>query len=114
MKIRGAFAIAALFLCLSDQPVFCRPEAKWSDDSHRNIHTRTVINFHKSGQTVCFSHNSNGRPVRLIYDVYPIRTGGNAVHGTMEFTMKTREDRKFFGGLNSDRPKCILLDSYYQ
>jgi len=83
VKIRGAFAIAALFLCLSDQPAFSRPEAKWSDDSHRNIHTRTVINFHKSGQTVCFSHNSNNRPVRLKYDVYPIRTGGNAVHGTM-------------------------------
>ena len=114
MTIRGAFAIAALFLCLSNQPAFCRPEAKWSDDSHRNIHTRTVINFHKSGQTVCFSHNSNGRPLRLKYDVYPIRTGENAVHGIMEFAIKTREDRKFFGGLKSDRPRCILLDSYYQ
>jgi hypothetical protein len=77
------------------------------------IHTRTVINFHKSGQTVCFSRNSNGRSVRVKYDVYPIWTGGRAVHGTIEFTMKIREDRKFFGGIDCDRPRCILLDSYY-
>jgi hypothetical protein len=114
MKITGAFAIAALSLCLSDQPAFSWSKGKWTDDSHWNIHTRIIINFHKSGQTVCFSHNSNGRPVRVKYDVYPIWTRGSAVHGTMEFTMKTPENRKFFGGLNSDRPRCILLDSYYQ
>jgi hypothetical protein len=107
------FLVGLSLYTVVNQSRWARAEAQWTDDSHLNVRTRTIINYNNGGLTVCFSHNSNSKPVHVVYDTYPVWTPTGPAHGRAEFDMKIFEDRKMFEASDNERPQCNLLDSHY-
>jgi hypothetical protein len=100
--------------CLTNLPASAREKIKWTDNSHLDIQSRTIENYHISGQTVCFSHNSGNRDIHILYDIYSTLATGSPVHGQFQQTLHGLEDAMIFTGNDSDRPKCVLVNSNYE